>query len=193
MSKDTLITALISQTDAQVKPPPTTPPPLNASWDLAHVEKPALKPGITLGDVFQHYSAAELRSFLSESEASTAGKAKELAKRTLQVLDGTYTATPKKPKKRRPDALDTRTAKPKKRKLSDSHPRTATDGEAKGLGPEGAEAEAEEATNTQAMVLDPTQPKPKPKAEQPKRLPFKTRSVVAKEREDILISIATSL
>jgi len=99
-SKKALVEALVSQKTAKKKKKVAPQNPLGDP-DLDLKDKPALKKGITAANVFQYYKGTELRDWLKAKDIRTEGKLKDLALRTVEVLEGTYEAPEKKERGRK--------------------------------------------------------------------------------------------
>jgi len=110
--KKLLIEALISHKSIEHKKKAKAEPQISDT-------KPDLKKGVALDDVFHYYSKKELEDFLTEKGASRKGKARELAKRVVDVLDGKDVLKAGETKKRKRDDTDNvKKSPPKKAKVS---------------------------------------------------------------------------
>lgn len=69
--------------------------------EVRFVPRPELEKGITEAEIFNNYTAGELRVYLKAHDAANGGKIKELIPRVLQILDGTYSRPIPKNKKKK--------------------------------------------------------------------------------------------
>lgn len=69
--------------------------------EIRFVPRPELEKGITEAQIFNNYTASELRVYLKAHDAANGGKIKELIPRVLQILDGTYSRPIPKNKKKK--------------------------------------------------------------------------------------------
>jgi len=110
--KKLLIEALISHKSIEHKKKTKDEPQISDT-------KPDLKKGVALDDVFHYYSKKELEDFLNEKGVSRKGKARELARRVVDVLEGKEVPKVGETKKRkRDDTEEVKKSPSKKAKTS---------------------------------------------------------------------------